>query len=225
MRIWDIDPGFLNDMSLLGEHRELHGVYTIITQGKKGYSRHPETLRWVDHLPALALRHRLLVSEMDLRGFRHNSPLPDPDPHPAWPLFLEEPDRQFALLGRKYRNKKPGRIALPGNCISLWAAHKYSVMARDYNLYKETGRQVARKEIDFAVLAVDLVHCLHRRPPSSSRDNAIEHMWGYVKQHNPAGAAGLDNAGKYALIRRLALEQGVVYLRQSTALGELRAWE
>jgi len=27
MRIWDIDPGFLNAQSLLGEHRELHGIY------------------------------------------------------------------------------------------------------------------------------------------------------------------------------------------------------
>lgn len=44
MRVWDIDPGYLNDKSLLGEHREIHAVHVILTQGKKGYARHPETL-------------------------------------------------------------------------------------------------------------------------------------------------------------------------------------
>ena len=67
MRIWDIDAGFLNDQSLLGEHRELHGIHSIITNHKSGYSRHPETLRWVSHLPALEVRHGLLVEEMLLR--------------------------------------------------------------------------------------------------------------------------------------------------------------
>ena len=47
MRIWDINPGYLNRQSLLGEHRELHGIVSIIRDNKKGYSRHPETLRWV----------------------------------------------------------------------------------------------------------------------------------------------------------------------------------
>jgi len=35
MRIWDIHPGYLNRQSLLGEHRELHGIFSIITN-KKG---------------------------------------------------------------------------------------------------------------------------------------------------------------------------------------------
>ena len=60
MRIWDLHPGYLNRQSLLGEHRELHGMVSIIVNGKKGYSRHPETLRWADFGWALYKRHQLL---------------------------------------------------------------------------------------------------------------------------------------------------------------------
>lgn len=36
MRIWDISPAYLNRQSLLGEHRELHGLYNILSESKKG---------------------------------------------------------------------------------------------------------------------------------------------------------------------------------------------
>ena len=47
MRIWDVPVGCLCRMHLLGEHRELHAVWNIITLGKRGYSTHPETKRWI----------------------------------------------------------------------------------------------------------------------------------------------------------------------------------
>ena len=58
MRIWDIDAGYLNRQSLLGEHRELHAIVSIIVNDKRGYSHHPETLRWIGRGWALAQRHR-----------------------------------------------------------------------------------------------------------------------------------------------------------------------
>ncbi|MDZ4746652.1 MAG: pyrimidine dimer DNA glycosylase/endonuclease V [bacterium] len=77
MRIWDIHPKLLCRQHLLGEHRELHGLWNILTKhdGVGGYSRHPETLRWVGKLRALYNRHELLVNEMTLRGYNHKSPL------------------------------------------------------------------------------------------------------------------------------------------------------
>jgi len=75
MRIWDLPPYRLCDKHLSGEHRELHGVWNILTQDKKGYSRHPETRRWIGKLKALFLRHEALVAEMDRRGWNHKSPL------------------------------------------------------------------------------------------------------------------------------------------------------
>jgi hypothetical protein len=75
MRIWDIAPKQLCKNHLLGEHRELHAIWTILTNHKKGYAHHPETLRWKNKLSALYLRHEVLVHEMKRRGYNHYSPL------------------------------------------------------------------------------------------------------------------------------------------------------
>jgi hypothetical protein len=75
VRIWDVEPRRLCRQHLLGEHRELHGLWNVLTLDKKGYSRHPETRRWVGKLAALFARHELLVAEMERRGFTHRSPL------------------------------------------------------------------------------------------------------------------------------------------------------
>lgn len=75
MRIWDLEPRLLCDRHLLGEHRELHAVWSVLTNDRRGYSRHPETLRWRGRLAALYRRHESEVAEMQRRGFRHHSPL------------------------------------------------------------------------------------------------------------------------------------------------------
>jgi hypothetical protein len=76
MRVWDISPEKLCRNHLLGEHRELHAIWSVLTCGKKGYSRHPETLRWKGKLKALYLRHQKLMLEMQARGYQHKSDLP-----------------------------------------------------------------------------------------------------------------------------------------------------
>ena len=75
MRIWDLEPRRLCARHLLGEHRELHGLWNILTLDKRGYRHHPETLRWVGKLAALYERHERLVAEMSRRGNEHRSPL------------------------------------------------------------------------------------------------------------------------------------------------------
>lgn len=80
MRVWDqIAPARLCRQHLLGEHRELHCIFTVLAKRKKGYSQHPETLRWKRHLRALSHRHRLLVKEMTRRGYNHKSPINYPE--------------------------------------------------------------------------------------------------------------------------------------------------
>lgn len=73
MRIWDISPKRLCRSHLLGEHR---AIWSVLVNGKKGYARHPETLRWRGKLKALFSRHDALVREMAVRGYTHQSPLP-----------------------------------------------------------------------------------------------------------------------------------------------------
>lgn len=75
MRIWDIALKHLCRQHLLGEHRELHAIWSVIINAKKGYARHPEVMRWRGRLRALYARHRAQVAEFTRRGYQHHSPL------------------------------------------------------------------------------------------------------------------------------------------------------
>lgn len=75
MRVWDIPPLFLCRQHLLGEHREVHALWSIMEKGHGGYSNHPETKRWYEARGALYLRHQAVVAEMRRRGYDHESPI------------------------------------------------------------------------------------------------------------------------------------------------------
>lgn len=103
MRIWDIPPDELCRRHLLGEHRELHAVWIIITTGKKGYSRHPETKRWIGKLAALYRRHEELVREMKIRKYKHYSGLDKRSAtgKPEQDTLLSSLDEQRKILREK----------------------------------------------------------------------------------------------------------------------------
>ena len=103
MRIWDVDPARLCRAHLLGEHRELHGLWNILTKGRRGYSRHPETRRWQGKLAALYRRHEALVTEITRRGYRHQSPLDVSLATGAevQDAFVDAPDAQRRILTEK----------------------------------------------------------------------------------------------------------------------------
>ena len=74
-----------------------------LTQGKRGYALHPETLRWQGRLRALYGRHHALVREMGARGYNHGTPL---DESLATGLevqdrYVDLPDVQIELLRAK----------------------------------------------------------------------------------------------------------------------------
>ncbi|MEX0761606.1 MAG: pyrimidine dimer DNA glycosylase/endonuclease V [Dehalococcoidia bacterium] len=98
MRIWDVPVEELCRQHLLGEHRELHAVWSILTNDKTGYSRHPETMRWKGHLPALAQRHDQQVSEMVRRGYSHKSPLPLAEGPLTMPALIDPVEEQRRML-------------------------------------------------------------------------------------------------------------------------------
>ncbi len=75
MRIWDITPKKLCRQHLLGEHREIHAIWSIIINNKRGYFNHPETIRWKGKQKALYLKHEKIANEMIKRGYNHISPL------------------------------------------------------------------------------------------------------------------------------------------------------
>lgn len=103
MRVWDISPDKLCRNHLLGEHRELHAMWTVITQNKKGYSKHPETIRWVGKLRSLYIRHEEQVKEMKRRGYNHKSPLDKKfaTGKSKQNIFVDSPSRQIQILKQK----------------------------------------------------------------------------------------------------------------------------
>ncbi len=103
MRIWDIYPKKLCRNHLLGEHRELHAIWSVIVNGKKGYAHHPETLRWKGKLKALYGRHEALVVEMRNRGYQHRSPLAKREATGSakQTIFVDRPNKQIVILRSK----------------------------------------------------------------------------------------------------------------------------
>lgn len=228
MRIWDIHPGYLNRQSLLGEHRELHGLVSIIVNGKKGYSHHPETIRWVGYGWAIKQRHRQLACEMKLRGYEEKTPVKTRSNKGLWPpIYIDKPHIQFQLLKEKYKGKEQGRIPLPNNLQELWSHHKYSVLSRDQDSYKQIGRKVAGNNIDFDNLALALVEALKLPPTEGGIRNAVQHMWGHVSE---AHGKTSDNIKSWSLKKLLLVTQAISkninepYLTKSTALSELMVW-
>jgi len=241
MRVWDIDPGYLNRQSLLGEHRELHGIVSILVNKKTGYSHHPETLRWVGFSWALGQRHRALVAEMELRGYKDSTPVALRSNSGAWPAgYIDPPHRQVELIREKYQHKEGGRIPLPTNPQQLWSHHKYSVLARDPKRYREIGKELSTKTTDTTTrmkpangqlmqnLHHELVGILRQEPTEGGLRNALQHMWGYVSHLNQI--KNRNEVDRWPLKKLLVqIQKGAMminqpYLLHSTALGELMAW-
>jgi hypothetical protein len=230
VRIWDVAAGYLTRQSLLGEHRELHGLYRIQCERLAGYARHPETLRWTGCLSGLRARHRQLVAEMALRGYVDRTPLPPRGARTRWPVtFIDAPARQFAILMGKYAGGAGGRIPLPRQPQELWAQHKYSALARDPQHYRDIGRRVARMRRGAALdgLALDLTLMLRQPPDPARAANAVAHMWGYVAGHGSVieqRQARRSPRAMLAVTQALARRSGDPYLLSSTALSELAQW-
>jgi hypothetical protein len=228
MRIWDISPGYLNRQSLLGEHRELHGIVSILVNGKKGYARHPETLRWVGHGWALSMRHRQLKCEMALRGYTDKSPVVTRSGKGQWPKrSIDSPEQQFQLLKEKYIDREEGRIPLPRSVQELWSHHKYSVLARSPEIYKTIGREVALTAVDFSSLALLFTKQLREQPTKGGIRNAALHMWGYVSDIQKDNKPDVNNWPLPKLLQQIqkrAITEDVHYLLGSTALSELMVW-
>jgi uncharacterized protein YbgA (DUF1722 family) len=230
MRIWDLNPGYLNRQSLLGEHRELHGIVSIILNNKKGYSKHPETLRWVGYGWALKQRHKLLVAEMNLRGYIDKSPVLLRSKPGLWPeCYIDSPDKQITILKEKYKTLESGRIPLPKNTQQFWAQHKYSVMARDISVYKSIGEWVASKpgSKELPKVVMEITTLLRNAPEKTLIENTLLHMWGYVSKYSSITGRELDSLKMNALltmIQNLSLLNNIKYLTESTSLSELSAW-
>ena len=146
-------------------------------------------------------------------------------PGASFPIH-KHPEEQVTLLRQKYAGKPKGRIPLPRNAQELWAQHKYSVMARSPRTYQTLGRSVARMRNGKAraTLLQELTWILRDTPGEGRLLNAVEHMWGYVRDHATADdirMARMSIEHLLARTQRLAVRRRQRFLLSSTALSEL----
>lgn len=235
MRVWDIHPGYLSRQSLLGEHSEIHALYIIITKNKKGFSRHPETQRWRNNLNRLVLRHNLLVKEIIIRGFSHYSPLSfreiNKKEQQFTPfLYLDLPSVQLEILHQKYQAKgQRGRIPIPFYGTEFWAHHKYSIMARGYQYYKEVQSFINNRPnipINKDNSLIEKVQEFMQRPVSKKAlGSVLLHLWGYFKKEaSPEEKSSFFNfnssAQKMKFIYDMSVKYQKNYLLHSTIFAD-----
>lgn len=74
VHIWDVELKYLQRQRFLGLYKEVHVAYYALTwnplRGKKGYTRHPEVLRFKDHVGQLVDLHNKIVLEARRRGYK-----------------------------------------------------------------------------------------------------------------------------------------------------------
>ncbi|MFO7952670.1 MAG: DUF1722 domain-containing protein [Bacillota bacterium] len=238
LRVWDLHPGYLSRQNLLGQHAEIHALYNVISGRKKGYANHPETLRWNGNLEQLKRIHELTVFEMKLREFNHKSPCgvnqacafsPDPGKETG---YVDLPARQIKILEQKYKdNEQSGRIPLPKNTYEFWAHHKYSVMARGYQFYKQIQGQIKGKRespLTEADPVIEQILIIMKEPVSKpALQNVLDHLWGYFKdgalpEEKEIYLSQKKISHQYLLgfFYKLALKYNRVYLLHSTIFAD-----
>ncbi len=72
MRMWGVNPGYLCNQHLLGEHVEMHMFAGTIARGRSiaGY-----LAKGLVNPCRIKTRHDLLAAELKKRGMNHHSPL------------------------------------------------------------------------------------------------------------------------------------------------------
>lgn len=230
LHIWDLHPGYFTARDLEAELRVIHRLLTSIDEGTANSNiSAAEWQRWSQYGQALALRYSLVAEEMSLRGIEHAEPVAVIQWPVIWPSgFTVPPGQQFAELRRVCVAGGQGRIPVPATTQVLWAQHKYSILARDPELYHAIGVEVAsyKGQEGFDDLAQRLLVAMRRRPDAGGVRNALQHMWGYVIHLGaPVGVQVLDDLPRLLReIQRRVDDNAAAYLQASTALSELAVY-
>jgi len=92
MRMWMVNPEFLCRRHLLGEHVECHMFVGTLNKKKsvRGYLKNK-----LLEIHNLRKRHDALVKEMEKRGMKHKSPLPDFDCYECGEVDVNENEEEL----------------------------------------------------------------------------------------------------------------------------------
>lgn len=196
----NIHPGYLDD-SLL------HFLHVA--------TRQSSTINIPDYY------RKLLIAEIHMR--QRQNVLFDTTDMSVLPQKLLEVDTVGQLCSF-LALRKSGRIPLPRNAQQLWSQHKYSVMARSPDHYKNIGRMVAEPDEtpSMAKLFEWFIQVLKSRPKEGRLRNALQHMWGYIQDEGVSA-----NDDKQQMIHKIqwqSYQKPIPYLLHSTALSEFECW-
>ena len=102
-------------------------------------------------------------------------------------------------------------------------------MARDEAEYKYLGGWVASRKTGKGIdnIYPELVSLLRCPPAEGNLRETIRHMLIYVRAYLSSSETAIERGSTQNIlkqIRRLAFLHDIVYLKESTALGELQAW-
>jgi uncharacterized protein YbgA (DUF1722 family) len=158
----------------------------------------------------------LVKNEMIIRGYSGSNE--------ALYIDLELSDEDLLFWDIKKR-----RISIPKNVQTIWAQHKYSVLARDNKLYREIGKSlVGKKGISgYEELFNELKNLILTKPDKGSLFNGVLHIWGYLpsaikKNYDKPSIENMKNT--ITTISDFAVKGGSKYLLQSTALSDFLYW-
>ena len=186
---------------------------------------------WRENSWAASQRYFWLKAELEFRGLTESIaelPIKKRRNKNRWPEPSSPPAQQLEWVSVEGSEDHTARIPYPKNSQQLWAQHKYSILARDANLYREFGHKVAKAYSirEFPDLANQLTFLLRAQPKEGGLRNALQHMWGHVSNDeavNP-GPSEWSLAKLDEEIKRRVTVQGERYLLHSTALTDLQTW-
>lgn len=158
----------------------------------------------------------LVKNEILIRGYSESYPVKNID------LKLNDEDLLFLDV-------KDRRIYPPKNIQTIWAQHKYSVLARDNRLYREIGKSLVGKKglMGYGDLFNQLKNLILTKPDKGTLFNGVLHMWGYLpssikKNHDKPSMDNMKNT--IEIITNFAVKGGEEYLLQSSALSDFLYW-
>ena len=230
-QILDIHPGYLGNQELINETGLLHRLVNETTnpETKKLYTRGQQT-EGQDGRDTYR-RYLWNLAEMKFRGIEYEYPeipILRNEKRNNLPASFSATAQQLGYLYKRHGIGNDARIPLPKNSQQLWAQHKYSILARDVNLYRELGPMVAmmRTASSFSMLTDYLTLSLRTQPNIGGIRNALQHMWGYVSDRDK----GNTHISEWSLqklnhaIQDEVVKHGEKYLMHSTALTDLQTW-
>jgi hypothetical protein len=230
-QILDIHPGYLGNQHIADEYCFLQTVLTGHSDRATRASAKQGLQQWPKYSWAAYHRYCWLEAELNFRGIVQQPPQTKFEKignENLWPESSCTPAQQFKVISEMRIHADTARLPIPKNAQQVWAQHKYSIMARNNNLYREMGQKVAglKTELEFADLLDELTYILRLQPSEGGLRNAAQHMWGHVSGNEKVDKDFVD----WPLSRLLreiifrVIDQEETYLLHSTALTELQTW-